>query len=805
MKRTFSQAGAAALLLLALALTMTGCGTESGAEADTGAESQAPPEQKQPTALSVQQVLEQLTKTYQDASSYEDGGGIYFTFVQGHQEFTEGPVPFSVALARPNRLRLQMFQAAIVSDGSKLLAATSDIPGQVLEVKAPSHLTPENFAPSDILQHAMTGGLPSFVSPQIELLVGAGIRGAGSSPKLLDEQKIDDRTCYRVELTTPDGPNVLWIDKETFVLHRVDLPSEPIKAALDPENQLQRMSVRLELKGARLDPQLEDKVFQFDIPQGAARVKHFVPPISEPPQRVGETLSAFEFVDLEGNAVTSESLQGKICVIDFWFTTCPPCQMSMPHLQEVYEKYKDNDQVRFMAASIDPESVPNEDVEQTLRGWGAEIPIVRDAKGQGQSVFEIPGAPTLFLIDGKGKIHGYQVGVPPTYATLDERIEMLLAGKDVAQQVLDNYEAERQAYELELQKASATGADQLIEVPRAEIAPKSEPQLLSMSELWRSTEVKEPGNVLVIEEEGAAPRIFVLDGWRAVVELDTTGKVVNRHELPIAQRTGVSFLRTAVDSEGKRYFVAAAVSQQQLHLFDDQWELLLSFPEGKHAGIADVQLGDLDGSGQLAMLVGYWGDVGVQGVGLDGKRLWANRSMQNVMQLALADPNEADARTLLCVNSRGTLVPVDGQGEQGTDIRINNRALTNLVIADLDGDGTSEWCALAADPNRLGTFVAVGVSPQGEELWSYDLPEGLHKYLIERIVPGQLAPGDGGWLLPAADGSIHILTKGGQVVDRFNYGEALTGLALTSIDDNPVLLVSTPDGLVAWQLGRRNP
>src|SRR5690606_28578295 len=147
----------------------------SGAEADTGAESQAPPEQKQPTALSVQQVLEQLTKTYQDASSYEDGGGSYFTFVQGHQEFTEGPVPFSVALARPNRLRLQMFQAAIVSDGSKLLAATSDIPGQVLEVKAPSHLTPENFAPSDILQHAMTGGLPSFVSPQIELLVGAGI------------------------------------------------------------------------------------------------------------------------------------------------------------------------------------------------------------------------------------------------------------------------------------------------------------------------------------------------------------------------------------------------------------------------------------------------------------------------------------------------------------------------------------------------------------------------------------------------------------------------------------------------------
>src|SRR5690606_29264707 len=107
------------------------------------------------------------------------------------------------------------------------------------------------------------------------------------------------------------------------------------------------------------------------------------------------------------------------------------------------------------------------------------------------------------------------------------------------------------------------------------------------------------------------------------------------------------------------------------------------------------------------------------------------------------------------------------------------------------------------DPNRLGTSVVVGVSPTGQELWSYDLPEGLHKYLIERIVPGQLAPGDGGWLLPAADGSIHILTKDGQVVDRFNYGAPLTGLALASIEGNPVLLVSTADGLAAWQLGRQ--
>jgi hypothetical protein len=58
----------------------------------------------------------------------------------------------------------------------------------------------------------------------------------------------------------------------------------------------------------------------------------------------------------------------------------------------------------------------------------------------------------------------------------------------------------------------------------------------------------------------------------------------------------------------------------------------------------------------------------------------------------------------------------------------------------------------------------------------------------------------GQWVLPSADGSIHILSDEGKLIDQFNYGSALTGIAVTTIDGKPALLVATPTGIDAWQV-----
>jgi hypothetical protein len=365
-------------------------------------------------------------------------------------------------------------------------------------------------------------------------------------------------------------------------------------------------------------------------------------------------------------------------------------------------------------------------------------------------------------------------------------------------------ESEQAAYEKALAEASIGGPTKMVEVLRAKIAPRSEPTTLAMSPLWTCAEVKEPGNLLAVEIDGR-PRVVVLDGWRQVVEIDAEGKVLGRHELKLPESAAVSFIRTAVDGEGRRFYALSSGRQQQLYLFDQEWKLVLAYPTEEHPGIGDVQIGDVEGKGTLDLLVGFWGVVGVQRVSLDGERIWSNRSVENVLQLALAGAASSDGnsggggRRIECVTTRGTITPIDAAGKQSADIRIPNRALTALVVHDVDGDGAYEGCALAAVPDNDSAVVAIGLDAAGAETWTYELPPGYHETPIERIVAARL-PGEGGWLLPAADGSIHLLTTEGQLVDRFNYGAVLSAAAIASFETENVLLVSAPGGVAAWSI-----
>ena len=79
---------------------------------------------------------------------------------------------------------------------------------------------------------------------------------------------------------------------------------------------------------------------------------------------------------------------------------------------------------------------------------------------------------------------------------------------------------------------------------------------------------------------------------------------------------------------------------------------------------------------------------------------------------------------------------------------------------------------LAIDTESLG----------GGVLWRYSLPTGLQPQPIEPIIAGRLArDGPSVWLLPGPDGSIHILAADGRLIDRFNYGAVLQGLATVEI------------------------
>jgi len=145
------------------------------------------------------------------------------------------------------------------------------------------------------------------------------------------------------------------------------------------------------------------------------------------------------------------------------------------------------------------------------------------------------------------------------------------------------------------------------------------------------------------------------------------------------------------------------------------------------------------------------------------------------------------------------MVVLDAEGKRQSDIRIPDRMMHWIVDADLRGEGELSWCGLCSP--KIGESLAVGWSLDGKELWSYALPPGILPQPIEPIIPGRLTrKGSGHWILPGPDGSIHILSADGHLFDKFNTGTTLQGLATAKIDDEPVLIVASSNGLEAWKV-----
>ena len=778
----------------------------------SGAAVQETPSAAPGQKMTAREVLGAMVAAYKNAASYADQGHVVLSGQREGQPLEERS-DCAVFFARPNKIRLQVDSGEVVCDGQYLWGSTKVMPNQVLRQPAPPKLAIANLYPDHILGYSMIEGpnqVFSWVPVQAILLLADDplktLLHQAKDPVLLPPARLEGASCHRVEIERPDGKAVFWIDQNGFVLRRLEFPTQSFQAAAAAD-RVEGLSLVAEYTGAQLNAPVD---LQYAVPQGAEIVDHMFPPGL---RLMGKPLPKFEFAAMDGKPVTSESLAGKMLVIDFWATWCMPCRELMPELAQVYQRYKTNDKVVFLPVSIDESKVEEKAIHDVLADWKInDLPVYRDRDAKAFQPLGIPAVPATVLVDSKGVVQEISGGGQPGYgAELAAKIEAILAGRDLYPQVFAAFEQEKKQFAT-IRDTSAKNDLYVLspltqqEISRAEILPRSEPRTFKMTRLWQQTQLKMPGNILVVEQPGGAPRILVVNSLSSVAELGTDGKVLNNHTLTTQPRDPVLFLRTDVGADGRRYFVGSALGAQHVYLLDDQLGVVLSYPkdaaDAPHAGIGDARIADFNGDGKLEIAVGYLDVVGVQGVSLEGQRLWANKSVMNVFRLAVLEPGPDKKRNLMSTSvqpDRGPLVIIDGQGKRLEEITVKNRTIVVLAAGDLDGDGKLEFCGLS--PSEGGNVTAVGFNRQGMEQWSYLMPRGMPQQQIEPIISGDLLrKGSGQWILAGVDGTIQILGIDGKLIDKFAYGAELSGIALTQWGGKPVLLVATTQGVDAWQV-----
>ena len=141
----------------------------------------------------------------------------------------------------------------------------------------------------------------------------------------------------------------------------------------------------------------------------------------------GKPAPDFLLEEISGNKVSLKSLKGKVVIIDFWATWCPPCLMSIPELVGLQEKYKQNGLTIVGISVDDPGQVSDTELTAFTEKSKINYPVVRADERVLRDYFsneESMAIPTLFLIDRQGMIAEKKVGFAP--GSVEKAIKKLL-------------------------------------------------------------------------------------------------------------------------------------------------------------------------------------------------------------------------------------------------------------------------------------------------------------------------------------------------------------------------------------------
>jgi thiol-disulfide isomerase/thioredoxin len=130
-------------------------------------------------------------------------------------------------------------------------------------------------------------------------------------------------------------------------------------------------------------------------------------------EKEGSLAPAFEGKTPDGKEIKLSDYAGKVMLIDFWASWCPPCRDEMPELIKFYKSHN-NPGFEIIAVNIDNDIENMKHFLEKLNPKPA-FPIIVDDTQQIPPLFDIEAMPTTIFIDKKGKIRFRHDGFKDSY------------------------------------------------------------------------------------------------------------------------------------------------------------------------------------------------------------------------------------------------------------------------------------------------------------------------------------------------------------------------------------------------------
>jgi thiol-disulfide isomerase/thioredoxin len=143
----------------------------------------------------------------------------------------------------------------------------------------------------------------------------------------------------------------------------------------------------------------------FTVPGAAGQ-----PPLGHAMNPVEPSVASADFTlpDIDGEPHALSDYRGRVVMLNFWATWCPPCRREMPSMQRLYAKYRDRGLVVVAVNQWEDEELVSEFIRHL--SLAPAFPILLDRENRVAETYGVQGLPTTYLLDRDGNIRFVAIG-----------------------------------------------------------------------------------------------------------------------------------------------------------------------------------------------------------------------------------------------------------------------------------------------------------------------------------------------------------------------------------------------------------